>query len=128
MTVDLLTTDPLRGEAVLYLVEEAPWPEDDTGWRSRLRVLQDRLYAAIDAAVDGHLAGRFPDLRGRPVRIQVDSPSGCPAQLSAFVTRFAEALVGPGEYRDAIAKSEFVSGVRIVTGDQMGRFQSKGSE
>jgi hypothetical protein len=109
----------------VYLVEEGPWPENDAGWSTRLRELQNRLYDAVDAVVDGDLAGRFPDLQGNAVRIQVDSPSGCPTQLQAFVDRFGEALDDPGEYRDAIAKSAFVSGLRVVTGHQMGRFQPK---
>lgn len=78
VTFDLVTADPVHGEAVVYLVEEGPWPENEAGWNARLRGLQDRLYDAVDAVVDGHLAGRFPDLHGKPVRIQIDSPSGCP--------------------------------------------------
>jgi hypothetical protein len=123
VTLDIVSTDPVHGEGVVHLVEEGPWPEDDSGWNARLRELQDRLYNAVDAVVDGHLAGKFPDLHGKPVRIQIDSPSGCPARLQAFVRTFGEALAHPGEYREAIASCVFVSGLRVVTGHEMGRFQ-----
>jgi hypothetical protein len=125
VTFDLVTEDPVHGEAVVYLVEEGPWPRDEAGWDARLRGIQDRLYDAVDAVVDGRLAARFPDLHGKPVRIQIDSPSGCPTRLQVFVRRFGEALAGPGEYREAIARSAFVNGLRVVTGHEMGRFQPK---
>jgi hypothetical protein len=119
VTFDIVASHPEHGEAIVYLVEDGPWPEDDAGWNTRLHELQDRLYNAVDAVVDGQLASRFPELQGKPVRVQVDSPRGCPERVQDFVRRFGEALRAPGEYRDAIAGSEFVNGLRVVTGCDM---------
>jgi len=122
VTIDIVTQDPVNDEVVMYLVDDGPWPDDDAGWIERLRPIQEWLYGAADAAIDGHLAARYPDMRGKKVRIQVDSPSGCPPQLESLVQRFQQALAESHDYREAVLRSEFISGLRVVTGHQMGRF------
>jgi len=32
VTFDLVTSDPRHEEAVVYLVDDGPWPLDDAGW------------------------------------------------------------------------------------------------
>lgn len=123
VTVDIVTDDPANDEVVLYLVEDGPWPADEASWTERLRPVQDRLYDAVDAAVDGHLAARFPDTHGKKLRIQVDSPGGCPIRLQQLVERFRRALTEGRDYREAIRRSDFISGLRVVTGHEMGRFR-----
>jgi hypothetical protein len=70
LTIDLVTDRPTDGAFILVLVEEGPWDPDETD--VQLRRIQDRLYDCVDAAVDGHLAGKYPDSRGKPVVIRLD--------------------------------------------------------
>jgi hypothetical protein len=123
VTLDLVTYDGANDEYVLYLVEEAPWPESGDGWHRRLKMIQDRILAAVDVAVDGLFAGKYPDSRGKAIRVQIDSPSGCPDQLAQLVSAVSEFVTKDASYVQAIAGSEFVTRLRIVTGAQMGRFR-----
>jgi hypothetical protein len=127
VTIDTCTYDPSNEEFVLYLVEDEPWPDDDPGWRSRLTSIQDRILSAVDVAVDGHLSAQYPESRGHKVRIQIDSPSGCPDHLEGLVAEVGRFLREDRSYADAIAGSPQVLGLRVVTGKQMGRFRSSPS-
>ena len=124
LTLELVTYDGTNDEYVLYLVEEAPWPESEDGWNRRLKMIQDRILAAVDVAVDGLLAGKYPDSRGKGIRVQVDSPSGCPEELAQLVSDLSEFVTKDTSYVQAIAGSDFVRRLRIVTGAQMGRFRT----
>jgi hypothetical protein len=119
VTVDFFTRDPNNNEFVMYLVEEGPWHED--GRADRLTNLQKRLYNAVDVAIDGQLASRFPESKSMQVRIQVDFHGDPPESLEEFVKRFAENISRSEEYRLAIKESQFISDLRIVTGTEMGR-------
>ena len=67
--VDLVTTDPRRGQVVLVLVEDRGW---DLG-REQLQQLNDKLSNYFVYAIDGHLAEQYPQYAGKPVRIQLDT-------------------------------------------------------
>lgn len=116
---DLVNDDPVNDEFVLYLVEDGPWDPSELGLR--LCTIQDRLYNAFDAAIDGHVAKRFPDSRGRNIRIQLDCHDEPPPQVEVLVSRFSEHLRNSSDYQEDIKNSEFVNHVRIVTRSQMGR-------
>ena len=124
ITIDLVTEDNVNDEYVLYLVEDGPWPTVDTDWGSCLQVIQDRILNAVDAAVDGYVAGKYPESTSRLIRIQIDSPSGGPVQLKALVIAVDDYVKQYNDYAVAIAKSTFIRGLRIVTGEQMGRFKT----
>jgi hypothetical protein len=69
--IDLVTEHPETGVFAVILVEAGPWAP---GTEEReLRRIQERLYDCVDVAVDGHLAAKYPDSRGRPIRIQLDT-------------------------------------------------------
>jgi hypothetical protein len=124
--IDLITETPDTGEFALILVEDGPWPSEETGWRECLSRIQHRIYDAIDIAVDGHLAAKYPESKGRSVRVQIDSPSGLPPSLEKLVVNMREHIEADADYSSAVKKSQFIDGLRIVTGHEMGRFKNVG--
>lgn len=86
-TIDLITT-ATDGTYILGLVEEGPWGRKRA--ETQLRRIQQRLYDAIDVAIDGHLAARYPESRGRAVVIRLtcyDTPDEPVREFfDAFVT------------------------------------------
>jgi len=122
--IDLITQDSVNDEFVLYLVEDAPWPASSPDWDQRLSTMQDRILSAVDAAVDGHLANKYPASSGKAIRIQVDSPNGCPEQVARLVAAVADFVSNDKGYASAVVGSAHVRCLRIVTGKDMGRFAS----
>lgn len=123
LTVDMVTEDPNTGELVLYFVEDGPWPEDPGQLATLLKRIQDKIFDAAEAAVEGSVAAVFPEFVGRGIRIQIDSPHGCPEELERLVTNVGKLLAEAHEYATAIKNSKFISGLRVVTGHMMGRFK-----
>lgn len=119
LVVDLVTEDAANNEYVLYLVEEGPW--EPGALQDRLKKIQDRLYNAFDAAVDGHLAAKFPDSKGRNVRIQVDIHGETPPDIESLVARFDNHVKSDADYQREIQRNEFIAALRVVTRSQMGR-------
>lgn len=122
--INLITETPGTGEFALILVEDGPWPNKDADWKECLSRIQNRIYDAIDIAIDGHLAAKYPDSKGKSVRIQIDSPSGLPPALAKLVARMKEHIEKDAEYSGAIKQSRFVQSLRISTGHEMGRSKS----
>ena len=112
VTIDFFTVDPSAAEFVLYLVEEGPWTE--SAIEERLRAIQARIYNAIDAALDGHVAREHPESQGMPVRIQVDLHDHPPEPVRGLVTRLAEHVATDAEYQRDIGQSPHVGGLRIL--------------
>ena len=103
VTIDLVTERPSDGAFILVLVEEGPWADDDVP--AQLRRIQERLYDCVDAAVDGHLAQRYPDSRGKPAVIRLDCYDIPDSPMRKFVTGFAESIRDSQEVqRDLLAQ------------------------
>jgi hypothetical protein len=117
--IDVISYDPVHDEFALYLVENGPWAEPSL--ERRLRLVQDRIYSVIDVVVDGHLAEKFPESKGKKVRIQIDGYGDPPEGLERLVHAFSELPRGNSEYGRAIEASSFFSGLRFVTRKGMGR-------
>src|SRR5258707_14932136 len=94
--IDLVTQDHDADEFVLILVEDGPWPVESAHWGERLSRIQTRIFEAIDVAVDGHLAAKYPDSKGKIVRVQIDSPGGAPPRLMDLVSKIKERLAERG--------------------------------
>jgi len=122
VTIDLITRDNASGEFVLYLLEDGPWPTGAPDWRPLLLRIQRRILAAVDVAVDGHLSEKYPDARKSDVRVEVDSPGGCPAQLEELIGAVRHFLENDPAYSEAIANSPHVGKLRLVMGKELGRF------
>ena len=118
LTIDLVTDDHINNEFVLCLVETGPWAEPI---ENRLKKLQDRLYDSFDAIVDGHVASKFPQSKGRKIRLQVDSHDAAPVSVLEFVRKFTDHLKNDAESQQAIRSSPFVESLRVVNGADIGR-------
>jgi len=119
-TIDLITENRSTGEFVLILVEDGPWPEHDSDWNVCLSRIQSRIYDAIDIAVDGHLVEKYPDAKGKTIRIQIDSPARTPDRLKELVFKLRSVISTEGnEYHSAIKKSQYVSDLYIVMGHEV---------
>jgi hypothetical protein len=118
ITLDLIADDPKNDEFVIYLVENGPWEGDP---RQRLQALQKRLYDAFDVVTEGVLASKYPESKGRRIRIQVDSHKSPPETTLNLVRKFATYIYENDEYRMAIRESPFVADVCVVNGTDIGR-------
>jgi hypothetical protein len=112
VTVDFFTIDPSTREFVMYLVEGGPW--DEASLTERLTWIQDRIYKAVDVAIDGHLAREHPESLGNSVRIQVDLHGGPPEAVQQLVGRLDDYVRTNHEYQQDIARSPHINGLRIL--------------
>jgi len=121
--IDLITHDAANDEFVLYLVEDGPWPDSKSEWRECLLKIQNRIFDAIDVAVEGHLAVKYPESSGKKIRVQIDSPHGVPPHLKELVFKIRQYLESE-QGRSAVAQSRFIKGLRVVLGHELGRFRT----
>jgi hypothetical protein len=92
----------------MILVEEGPW-KDAT--QANLKRIQSRLYGCIDAALDGQLAEKFPETRGKKIIIQLDCYNLPRAEISQFFDRFSSEVFSLPDYHEAWIKSSFVKSI-----------------
>jgi hypothetical protein len=95
VTVDFIAFDEARGACLMVLVEEGPWTAPA---EVHLADLQDRIYGCLDAALDGQLAAKFPEARGKQVVVQIDCydlPSG---DVDSFLKQFAAGVASLPDY------------------------------
>jgi hypothetical protein len=71
----------------------------------RLKDVQDKLYGAVDAILDGEVAKAFPGSEGKKIVVQLD----CRGLPQAEVKRFADAIFQIPRYRNALAKTPFAT-------------------
>ena len=106
--IDLVTEHPDTGVFAVILVETGPWAPDTE--QRELGRIQDRLYDCVDVAVDGQLAAKYPDSRGRPVRIQLDTYDIPETLVRPFFERFANHVANwPELQQDIVAKQNVKS-------------------
>src|SRR5882757_8227165 len=87
--VDFIARGGTADEWNMVLVEQGPW----TGSiESQLRRLQDRLYGTIDAALDGKLAEKFPESKGKKIIIRLDGYNLPKAEVAEFFDRFSKGV------------------------------------
>jgi hypothetical protein len=110
LTIDLITKRP-DGAVVLVLVEQGPW--DSCEIVAQLRRVQDRLYDCVDAAIDGHLAVKYPDSQGRPVVIRLDCYDTPDQDVCDFIQRFSEHVTNSDEIQRGMAAQGFVQSLEF---------------
>jgi hypothetical protein len=91
----------------MVLVEQGPWPTSAV--KDQLTRIQDRLYTCIDAALDGALAQKYPDSRGKRLIIQLDGYDLPESQVRDFFTRFSSGVMKVPSYVSAFAAQAFVT-------------------
>jgi hypothetical protein len=82
--IDLVTQDP-SGGANLYVVQDQPW----IGSEEEAESLEQKLRTYVNFAREGQMQDMYPELRGQPWRIFIDTyvgppPAECWEQLSAL--------------------------------------------
>ena len=66
--IDALGIDEHSGRVILVIRHEAPWDGSD----AQLYLLQEKLNAYVSFALDGEMAGAYPDFASRPVGLRID--------------------------------------------------------
>ena len=92
---------------MMVLVEEGPWSDVD----AELRRLQSRLYGCLDAALDGGLAAKFPETKGKSVLIRLDGYNLPSLEIREFFERFSHGVIKLPEYAKALTKREHVASI-----------------
>jgi hypothetical protein len=106
--VDFVAKGDVPDEWKVVLVEEGPWVGPI---EVQLRRVQDRLYGSIDAALDGQLAEKFPESRGKKIVIQLDSYNLPRAEVTEFFDTFSKAVLSTADYRRALQSNAFVKDI-----------------
>ena len=65
-TIDFVAHDPERDEALLVMVEERAWSSSGVPFD-----LESKLNTYVQYVSEGRLVADFPDLRGKPVHVQL---------------------------------------------------------
>jgi hypothetical protein len=110
VVIDFVAEGERPDEWRMVLVEEGPWRDNV---QDQLRRVQARLYDAIDAALDGQLANKFPQTRGKKVVVQLDAYNVPGPELAEFFARFSDGALSAPDYKAALARNEFVEGLRF---------------
>ena len=108
--VDFVARGATPDEWKMVLVEQGPW----TGpIENELRRLQDRLCGAIDAALGGQLAERFPESIGKKLVVQLDGYNLPRSEVSEFFDRFSKGIFSTTDYQRALENSRFVKDIEF---------------
>ncbi len=106
-TVNFIAFDDRRDACLMVLVE-GPWSGNV---ENNLRSLQQRMYGCLDAALDGQLAEKFPEARGKTVILRIDCYDLPVQEVDEFVGCFAQGVSNLPDY--ACEGSPYVSGFRF---------------
>lgn len=106
--VDFVARGKTPDEWMMVLVEQGPWTDSI---ESQLRRLQDRLYGTIDAALQGKLAEKFPESKGKKIIIRLDGYNVPQAEVAAFFDRFSKGVLATPDHKHALKNNQFVKNV-----------------
>ena len=110
VAVDFIARGASEDEWLMVLVEEGQWAQP---FEARLRMIQERLYGCIDAAIDGQLAAQFPETLGKRIVVRLDCYDAPEPEVSGFFERFSEGALTSPEYRRALTDSTYVSDLQF---------------
>jgi hypothetical protein len=85
--IDLVGEGP-DGEVIMFIVEERLWDASP----SQVDDLREKLITYAGYVADGSLVRQYPDLEGRPVRIQIDCPEQPTDAIAALIEQAAPSL------------------------------------
>jgi hypothetical protein len=92
--VNFIAFNEARDTCQMVLVE-GPWEGD---FEDHMRILQDRMFGCLEAALDGQLAVQFPEARGLNVVIRVDCYDVPLDEVKAFLGRFTDGISTMSDY------------------------------
>ena len=90
--IDLVTQDP-SGGANLYVVQDQPWIDSEAETES----LEQKLRTCANFALLGQMHEMYPELRGQPWKIILDTYVGPPPTFSLAPRRASLRRTGAGE-------------------------------
>jgi hypothetical protein len=85
--IDLVAEGP-DGEVIMFIVEERPWDSS----LGQVDDLREKLITYASFVADRSLVRRYPDLEGRPVRIQIDCPEQPTDAIAALIDQAGPSL------------------------------------
>ena len=104
VTVNFIAFDRAREACLMVLVEEN-WTRET---EDQLRILQDRMFGCLEAALDGKLAEQFPESVGKTIVVRIDCYDVPWREIDEFVTRFAAGVSELPDYSPE--QSPYVAG------------------
>ena len=108
--VNFVARGRAENEWLVVLVEEGPLTATIDDFLSNL---QDRLYNAIDAVIDGQLAKKFPESQGKDVVIRLDCYNLPKSEINDFFLAFSAGVLNVDDYKKALESSKFVMSIRF---------------
>ncbi len=66
--IDALGIEESSGRVILVIRQDMPWE----GSAAQLYLLQEKLNAYLSFALDGEMAGAYPDFAERPIGLRID--------------------------------------------------------
>lgn len=108
--VDFIVSENSNNEWKMVIVEEGDWFGDIS---THLNRIQDRLYECIDAALDGQLAEKYPDSKGKDIVIQLDCYNAPQQEILDFFNRFSEMVMSLPDYSNALKNSRLVKSINF---------------
>jgi hypothetical protein len=89
--IDFVAQDP-GGAVVLVMVEGREWDGSD----ERLFELQEKINSYVSFASDGQLTEKYPELTGRPVRLELRCVGSPDSKTASFLDMAREKLEEEG--------------------------------
>jgi hypothetical protein len=86
--LDLVTFDSAGGEYALIISAMDDWDDSE----EEQALLLQKINNYLNFAIDGGLSQHYPQAKGKPIRIQIDSASKLPPNADRIVTQ-AQALL-----------------------------------
>lgn len=108
--VDFVARGETPDEWQMILVEEGPWEGPIV---TELRRVQDRLYGCLDAAIDGQLAQKFPESRGKQLVIRLNCYNVPKLDVAKFFDQFSKGVLATPDYKKALDNSKYLQGIRF---------------
>lgn len=80
--IDLIHVDADSGDVVLTMLEERPWPDDDT----HLRQLEHKFNAYLGYVLDGYLGRDYPEYAEKKVCFRLECATAPGEREQPFLT------------------------------------------
>ncbi|MEP5766050.1 MAG: DUF6572 domain-containing protein [Halieaceae bacterium] len=109
VTIDFVARNDDESQWSLVLVEQGPWSATETN--DELRRIQERLYACIDAAIDGNVAETYPTSAGKSFIVRLDGYNLPDDEVRNFITKFSEGIFELPDYKNALRNSNYVKSI-----------------
>jgi hypothetical protein len=108
--IDFVVED--RDGSYRLVLVEGPW--EDPHDPHQLARLQKRVADCITAAINGHLAARYPTTDGRPLVIQIDSYDTPKERVDEMLATFQRQIEMSEDIQECIRTRRHVAGISLA--------------